>query len=195
MALDAEIGHFLLEQFASRRPVGVVAGGAGAILDRQMDNPRFLKGLGKIRVAFQTQIPDGAFDEGLSRRLMGVMAFGTDTGSYRTVHEFLFERRAFMTPQAERCLVLAHFQQKPSGGPVRLVAGKTVTVFYRRVHHLLLPERSVARCAKRWHLGSQFPAFSTQYRVYLIFLLVTRKTIFFFYRCVRFFRANNRPVT
>jgi hypothetical protein len=38
-----------------------MAGSAGAILDWRMDNPRFLQGLAKISVAFQAQIPDGAF--------------------------------------------------------------------------------------------------------------------------------------
>jgi len=43
MAPDAEIWHFFPEYFCNRRSVGIVAGGAGAILDRWMGNLRFLQ--------------------------------------------------------------------------------------------------------------------------------------------------------
>lgn len=194
MAPDAEIRHLLLEYFCNRRAVGIVAGGAGAILDRRMGNLRLPQGLGKIHVTFQAQIPNRPFEEGLFRRLMGGMAFGTGADCNGTVHELLLERGAVMAPEAEVCPVLAKVQQKPAGAPVRLVAGKTVTLLYRLMHHLLLPKNFVTLCAERWHLGHQFPALCTQQGMLRIYLPVARKAIFFLYRGVRFLRTDNRPV-
>lgn len=114
MALNAEIRHLLLEQLGNRRTVGIVAGGAGAGLDRCMDNPRSLQGPVEIRVAFQALILDSIFEEILFRCFMGGMAFGTGTNGNGTVHELLLERGAIMTPQTEACPVLARVQQKPS---------------------------------------------------------------------------------
>ena len=144
MAFEAEIRQLLLEQLGNRRPVGIVAGGARAILYRRMDNPRFLQRFGKIRVAFKTQIPDSAFEEVLFRCLMGSMAFNAGPNCNGSVHELLLERGTVMTLYAEVCPVLAHVLQKPAGGSVRLVACKAVTLLYRRMHHLLLPKRIVA---------------------------------------------------
>jgi len=113
-------------------------------------------------MAFQTQVPDRTFKEPLFRSLMGVMAFVADTCCDGAMHEFLLERGAVVAPQTEFSPVLSGIQQEPSGASVRLVAGKTVTVLNRRMHHLLLPERCVAFCAECGHLGLQFPALSAQ---------------------------------
>jgi hypothetical protein len=52
----------------------------------------------------------------------------------------------------------------------------------------------MALIAKLGHLGRQFEALFTLYRMLLFFLLVTRETIIFFYRGVWFHQANNSPV-
>jgi hypothetical protein len=113
-------------------------------------------------VAFQAQIPDGTVEEVLFLRLMGGMAFDTGTDGNGAVHELLLEGGTVMTPETEICPVLAGVQQKPSRGPVRLVAAKTVTIPYRRVHDLLLPEGVVALIAQDRHLGCQLPTLFTQ---------------------------------
>jgi hypothetical protein len=76
MALDTEIRHLLFEQIGNLSPVGIVTGTAGAILDRRVYHPRFLQGLGEIRVAFQTQIPDGRLEKGFFRGFVGIMTLG-----------------------------------------------------------------------------------------------------------------------
>lgn len=112
-------------------------------------------------MTFQTEISDGTFEEVLFFSFMRVMAFVASANGNGTVHELLFERGAVMTPHAEICPVLAHVQEKPPGSPVWLVAGNTVTLFYRLVHYLLLSKSSVALCAERRYLGRQFEAFFT----------------------------------
>jgi hypothetical protein len=61
-----------------------------------------------------------------------------------------------MAPQTEVSPVLANIQKKTVRTTVRLVAGKTFTILYRRVHHLLLPKSIVALRAKHGNLGHQF---------------------------------------
>jgi len=105
MAFDAEVRHLFLEQFCDRRTMGIVAGGAGTILDRCMNNPGFFQGFAEISMTFQAQVPDGAFEEVLFRCLMGGVAFGAGPNGNGTVHELLLERGAVMTSQTESCLV------------------------------------------------------------------------------------------
>lgn len=162
MALDAEIRHFFLEQLGNRPAVGIVAGGARAIFNGLMNDHSFLQGFGEILMAFQAQIPDGSLEEVLFRSLMGVMAFGTGANSDRTVHELLLERSSIMAPDAETCPVLTDIQQKPARAAVRLVAGETVTILYRRVNHFLLTKRIVALFAENRNLSFQFPALCSQ---------------------------------
>ena len=53
MASGAEIRHLFFEQVCNRRPMGIVAGTAGAVLDRRMSNLCFFQGFGEISVALE----------------------------------------------------------------------------------------------------------------------------------------------
>jgi len=93
------------------------------------------------------------------------------------MHEFLFERGRVVAPKAEFRLVFTHVQKVPATGAVRLVARKTVTFLYRRVHHLLLPFGVMALAAERRTLGRQFKAFPTLDWMFLDLLLVAGEAV------------------
>jgi len=126
---------------------------------------------------------------------MGSMTFCAGAQGNRAMHERLLEWGAVMTTDAEFGLILANIQQRTACATVILVTGQTFATFDRRMHYFLLAKRVVALIAESRHPGHQFPTLAAQQRVCRIFLLVTRRTIFFLYRCMRLLRADNCLVT
>jgi hypothetical protein len=195
MTLNAELRNFPFEDLAvDRGSVGIVTGGAGAVLDRWMGNFGFLQVFGKIRVAFEADIPDGSIEEGLFNRFMRRVTFVAGTDSNGTVHELLLERIGLMTRDAEFGSIFAHFQQKLAGAAVGLVTGEAFTILYRRMYYFLLSERIVALIAEYGHFGNQFPTLPPQQRVVRVFLMVTRQTLLPLYRGMWFLLDENRHV-
>ena len=77
-----------------------------------------------------------------------------------TVHELPFKRFGAMARDTEFGSILTHVQQKLAGAAVWLMAGKTVTIFYRRVHYFLFTKGVVTLRAETRDFDNQFPAFS-----------------------------------
>lgn len=110
MAANAEVRDFLLKNFAGRRSMWIMTGGAGTVLNRWMGNFGLIQILGKIRMACKADNADGSVEKCFFIRFMRLMTLVAGADSNGTVHERLIEGFGVVTGDTEFRAIFAYIQ-------------------------------------------------------------------------------------